>query len=91
MKNIYELAKQRMNSEDIDNHMGDLYLKVTPISTKLVEDYDYKNHVTTFVSQIDCKLWYDIPFAYLNQYIKDEAEERKKFAEWIINRKTSPQ
>ena len=91
MINIYELAKEKMDSKDIAHHFGDLYLRKNEISTKLVDEYDYKNQVSTFKDQIDHVTWYDIPFAYLDQCIKDEAEEGKKFAEWIISRKTSPQ
>lgn len=64
MTNIYEEAVRSMNPEDIANWQTDLYLKVTPESRRLVEKYDYKNLVETFIDNIDHELWYDIPFAY---------------------------
>jgi len=39
-------------------------LKVTPESKELIKNYKYRPNVTTFISQIDKALWYDIPFAY---------------------------
>ena len=64
MKNIYEEAVKAMKPEDIANWQTDLYLRVTPESKRLVEDYDYKNIVETFIDNIDHEVWYDIPFAY---------------------------
>ncbi len=48
----------------IDHKGSDLYIPVTDETRKLVSDYEYKQGVTTFTSQIDGGLWYDIPFAY---------------------------
>ncbi len=49
---------------ELDSHESDLYAKVTDSSKKIISNYKYKAIVTTFVSQIDNELWYDIPFAY---------------------------
>jgi hypothetical protein len=49
---------------DIDHWCSDLYVKVTPVSKKVVEGYEFKCNVQTFRSQIDSTAWYDIPFAY---------------------------
>jgi hypothetical protein len=46
------------------NHASDLYVMVTDESRKLIEDYEFKCNVRTFVSNIDKKLWFDVPFAY---------------------------
>lgn len=85
MINIYELAKQKMNPEDIDHHESDLYLKQNEVSRKLVEDYDYKNQVTTFISNIEPHVpWYDIPFAYPLELVRQEREEElKRSAEFL--------
>lgn len=48
----------------LDSHESDLYAKVTPESTAIVEAYEHKENVTTFTSQIDGDQWYDIPFAF---------------------------
>ena len=48
----------------LDSHESDLYAKVTPESKKIIADYEFKNNVKTFRSQIDKEGWYDIPFAY---------------------------
>lgn len=68
MRNIYEKAIQEMKPEEIDHWQTDLYLKVTPVSKKLVDEYEFKNIVEIFTSDYpDDKgtLWYDIPFAYI--------------------------
>lgn len=64
MTNIYEEAVKIMNPKDIDHWQTDLYLKVTSKSRRLVEGYEYRNLVETFVDNIEHELWYDIPFAY---------------------------
>ena len=66
MMNIYEQALKIMLPGEIDHHETDLYLLVNERSRKLVEQYDYKNLVERFISNIEPHvLWYDIPFAYL--------------------------
>lgn len=47
-----------------DSHASDLYIKVDSRSQDLVQQYKFRTNVTTFTSQIDKQLWYDIPFAY---------------------------
>lgn len=64
MTNICEMAFQTMPKEDIAHWQSDLYLRVTPQSTALVNDFDFKHFVTTFIDQIDHVLWYDIPFGW---------------------------
>lgn len=64
MRNIYEKAVEFMQPEDIDHHETDLYLKANDISSKLLKDYEFRSNCKLFRSQIDNKLWYDIPFAY---------------------------
>ena len=68
MINIYERAVKKMKPEEIDHWQTDLYLKVTPVSQKLVEEYDYKNQVSIFESNLGDGLWYDIPFAYTPEW-----------------------
>ena len=48
-----------------DHHESDLYVPVTPETTKLVNAYEFKNNVKMFTCAIDKKQWYDIPFAYM--------------------------
>ena len=65
MKNIYEKALQCMKPDEIDHHETDLYLLVNETSKALVNEYDYKNLVTVFISNIEPRVpWYEIPFAY---------------------------
>ncbi len=66
--NIYEqmLALGVM----IDHHESDLYVPVTPETTKLVNKYEFKDNVKLFTCNIDIKPWYDIPFAYMPYWEK---------------------
>ena len=65
---IYQKALTLMDSKDIDNHCSDLYLRKNKISTNLVNEYEFKQNVTTFRDQIDNDTWYEIPFAYEGEH-----------------------
>lgn len=66
MQPIYFEALKCMPLKDIDrgSYSSDLYLRVTPESRKLVDQYEYKSNVKTFTDQIDHDLWFDVPFAF---------------------------
>ncbi len=49
----------------IDHHETDLYVPANPITRQLVREWKFRAIAKTFVSQIDGKLWFDLPFAYL--------------------------
>ena len=69
-QSIYKQALELMQENEIDNHASDLYLKKNAISEKLVNDYEFKENVTTFIDEIDHVEWYEIPFAYENYFNK---------------------
>lgn len=52
----------------IENHESDVYVPVTPETTALIDQYEFKSNVTEFISEIDGERWYDIPFLGLNTY-----------------------
>jgi len=62
--------QQRIQAEFIsltENHFGyqsnDLHVIWTPIIEKwLLENYEFPQNITAFVSQLDGKLWLEIPF-----------------------------
>lgn len=56
-----------MKEEELDSHYSDLYVLKNEISSKFVKDYEFKQSVTTFVSNIDGKVWYEIPFVASNE------------------------
>jgi hypothetical protein len=65
INNIYEKAVKIMLPEQIDHNASDLYIMVTPESKKLINDYEFRGNVETFISAIAPHvLWFDIPFAY---------------------------
>ncbi len=49
----------------MDSHESDLYIPVTKETKALVAQYEYKENVTTFKSQIDGAIWFDVPFAFI--------------------------
>ena len=67
--NIY--TKQNVYNElqsagvELDHHESDLYAKKDANSAAIIENYKYKRNVTTFRSQVDGLIWYDIPFAFI--------------------------
>ena len=63
-----QLLELGMKQEEIDNHCSDLYVLKNFISDKFVSEYEFKSIVTTFRSELDKKLWYEIPFAYTEYY-----------------------
>jgi len=66
---ILEIAEKYMQPEDIDHHESDLYLKVNPISKKIIDNLAKENrpHVGKFISAIPPHVyWYDIWWAYPN-------------------------
>ncbi len=63
---VYEALVAALPPEYIDHHESDLYVKATPVSTKII----HKAHipygmVETFEDQITHTTWYDIAFAYV--------------------------
>lgn len=59
-----ELLSLGMQENELGNWCSDLYVLKNAISTKFVNEYEFKMNVTTFRSEIDGLIWYDIPFAY---------------------------
>lgn len=71
---LYEKAVVALPAEHIDHHASDLYLKVTPESKALLQEWIRENGFenaakgrflfNTFRSHLDGALWYDIAFQY---------------------------
>ena len=70
-KDLYKEALEKMDKKDIDTYCSDLYLKVNNISKELIENYKFKDSVSTFIDDIDKELWYDIPFGYMDEYTNE--------------------
>lgn len=62
IKDIYTEVK-KLNVKT-DSHSSDLYVEKTAETEKLIADYEFKQNVRTFKSDVDGSIWYDIPFAY---------------------------
>lgn len=84
-----ELIECGVNEEHIDTHESDLYVLRTAASEKWLQTYEWKQNVTVFVSEIDQKQWYDIPFGnMIEHYAQKKAtarniEEKNKSLEYI--------
>lgn len=53
-------------------HYSDIYTPVNEITRKIIGEYQFKASVTIFKSNIDNKMWFDIPLA------NDDYFERKR-------------
>jgi hypothetical protein len=62
--NIHKELAAGMPKEQISNWYSDLYVKRTPFSAGIIQQYKYKNMVTIFRDAIDGELWYEIPFCF---------------------------
>ena len=49
---------------NVNHHESDLYIEKTPLSEEIISDFEHKNNVTIFKSNIDDKAWYDVPFSF---------------------------
>ncbi len=58
-----------------DHHASDLYIPVTAQTQELVKKHGHR--ATMFTSQIDGKMWFDVPFAYLPFWQDKELAEGK--------------
>jgi len=47
-----------------DHHETDLYIPVTRETRELLSGYKHKQNVTTFQSEVEGSMWFDIPFGY---------------------------
>lgn len=65
-----QLLEAGIKEDELGNWCSDLYVKVTPISEKFIDNYEFKCNVTKFICNIDKELWYDIPFAYTEYHTK---------------------
>ena len=77
VSDLKRIAQKVLPKEDIDTHDGDLYLRKTPKSTELLKHMKDANCglLSTFRSQDDRDLWYDIPFANWEDDFKKQADE----------------
>lgn len=67
----YEYARAYMDPKHIDHHESDLYLLVNSASSLIVGALDNRALLSTFRSQIDNQLWYELPFCYLPAFTRD--------------------
>ena len=69
------LLEEGYPPEDIDHHCSDLYVYVTPLTTKVIKEWADENgydsnlrdgvFVQTFKDQITGRMMYDIAFQYI--------------------------
>lgn len=80
-------AQEILPAEDIDTHDSDLYLRVSDKSTELLSHMINKDSglLKKFKSQIDEDMWYDIPFANMEDDVKNKLKEDKELKTESIN------
>ena len=70
----YEIAAANMDPAHIDHYCRDLYLLVNSASSLIVGALDNRALLSVFRSQIDGKLWYELPFCYIPGWTRDHWE-----------------
>jgi 2'-5' RNA ligase len=84
LKAAQETLYHILYAEDIpmDHHESDLYVLNSPEALNLIHFYEAqtgeKLHITPFTSQIDNKIWLDIPGHYMPFWDKSVPEPKKK-------------
>jgi len=63
-----QLSELGMKEEELGNYCSDLHVLKNSISESFVSGYEFKQNVKPFRSELDGKIWYDIPFAYTEYY-----------------------
>lgn len=71
-ESIYD--KMIENGIECSNHYSDLYVPVNPVTIEIVKQYEFKEGVRVFTSNIDGKAMFDIPFAYKPYWIEKECQ-----------------
>ena len=67
------LIEEGYPKEEIDHHESDLYVYVTPLTTRVIDEWCKANgfnknwHCPTFKDQITGKMMYDCAFQYYKQ------------------------
>ena len=71
-------------AEEMDHHESDLYVYVTPLTTKVIEqwcrehEYDRAWHCPTFYDQISGRLMYDCAFQYNDWWVNQQTDNADK-------------
>lgn len=73
-------AQEILPAEDIDTHDSDLYIKVSPEATELLSHMKDKDSglLKKFRSPVDENIWYEIPFANMQDDAKDKLSTNKE-------------
>lgn len=67
-----ELLNAGMEEHQIDSRYSDLYVLKNDVSANWVSEYEYRQTVKLFVSDVDGLFWYEIPFGYMDEYIENK-------------------
>lgn len=71
----YKYAAAYMDPEHIGHYCTDLYLKVNDVSRVIVRSLDNDALLSTFRSNIDGAIWYELPFCYIPGWTADPWKE----------------
>ena len=79
---FYKEVMETIDEKDRDTYYSDLYLRVTPKSTALLDKYGISDgpFLSTFKDNIEGVRWYEIPFANLG-YWNDKFSKKDKVEE----------
>lgn len=80
---------------EIGHHESDLHVPVTPVTTAIIAKHRKLTRFTyrQFVSQLDNKAWYDLPFMYKpfwDRALKDRQAQRERLTELLEHKAAYP-
>lgn len=73
-----ELINKGIKPNEISSHCSDLYVVKNAISEQYIQNYTFRESVSSFISQVDGEIWYDIPFGYWDEYISRRKGGKKQ-------------
>lgn len=71
-----ELWDEIKEHHEYSGHYSDVYIPLNDSTRQLINQYEFKGSVIMFRSQIDGKIWYDIPFLRMDEYIVQRRGKR---------------
>lgn len=74
---FHKVAVKELPAEDIDHYESDLYIRKTPKSTELVKRLTTDSLLSTFKSNTDGDIWYELPFCYTPHFNKSKKLKEK--------------
>jgi hypothetical protein len=81
---LYEQLLQVVSRDKIATYRSDIYVIATKETKKIIDEYlkdigltNTVSEVKIFKDNIDGEKWYELPFAYMSEYIESRRKKEK--------------